>query len=208
MVAMTRFASSERQGLCDTFERVGPDAPTLCSPWLTRDLAAHLVVRERRPDVSAGIVVPALASRLERVQNGYAAWEWPRLIEEVRSGPPFWSPASLGPVNEAMNTAEFFVHHEDVLRAGPQWDARELPGDLQSALWGIVARVARLQLVRSKVGVVLVAPSHGERQVHSATERGTVRITGTPGELLLYSFGRRDYAQVDVAGSEEALTAI
>jgi uncharacterized protein (TIGR03085 family) len=208
MVAMTRFASSERQGLCDTFERVGPDAPTLCSPWRTRDLAAHLVVRERRPDVSAGILVPALAGRLEKVQNGYARWEWPRLIEEVRSGPPFWSPASLGPVNEAMNTAEFFVHHEDVLRATPDWDARELPDDYQSALWGIASRAARLQLARSKVGVVLVAPSYGERQVRSATDRGTVRITGTPGELLLYSFGRRDYAQVDITGSEEALTAI
>jgi len=204
---MTRFASSERQGLCDTFERVGPDAPTLCSPWLTRDLAAHLVVRERRPDVSAGILVPALAGRLEKVQNGYAAWEWPRLIKEVRSGPPFWSPASLGPVNEAMNTAEFFVHHEDVLRAAPEWDARELSDDLQSALWGIVSRAARLQLARSKVGIVLVAPAYGRRQVRSATDLGTVEITGTPGELLLYSFGRRDHAQVDITGNKEALTA-
>jgi TIGR03085 family protein len=205
---MTRFASSERQGLCDTFERVGPDAPTLCSPWLTRDLAAHLVVRERRPDVAAGILLPVMAGRLEKVQNGYAAWDWPRLIHEVRSGPPAWSPASLGPVDEAMNTAEFFVHHEDVLRGGPDWSARELPGDLESALWGIVSRVARLQLARARVGVQLVAPSYGERQVHATTDLGTVMITGTPGELLLYSFGRRSVAQVDVSGSEEALTAL
>ena len=205
---MTRFASSERQSLCDTFERVGPDAPTLCSPWLTRDLAAHLVVRERRPDVSAGIVIPLLAGRLEKVQNGYAAWEWPRLVTEVRSGPPLWSPAWLGPVNEAMNTAEFFVHHEDVLRGGVGWIARELPRDLESSLWGIVSRVARLQLARSPVGVLLVAPSFGERQVHAKTDLGTVVITGTPGELLIYSFGRRDAAQVDTTGSEESLTAI
>jgi uncharacterized protein (TIGR03085 family) len=205
---MTRFASSERQGLCDTFERVGPDAPTLCSPWLTRDLAAHLVVRERRPDVAAGILLPVMAGRLEKVQNGYAAWDWPRLIHEVRTGPPAWSPASLGPVDEAMNTAEFFVHHEDVLRGGPDWSARELPGDLETALWGIVSRVARLQLARARVGVQLVAPSYGERQVHATTDLGTVMITGTPGELLLYSFGRRSVAQVDVSGSEEALTAL
>ena len=102
---MTRFASSERQGLCDTFERVGPDAPTLCSPWRTRDLAAHLVVRERRPDVSAGILVPALAGRLAKVQDGYAAWEWPRLVNEVRTGPPAWSPTSLRSIDEATNTA-------------------------------------------------------------------------------------------------------
>ena len=205
---MTRFASSERQNLCDTFERVGPYTPTLCSPWLTRDLAAHLVVRERRPDVAAGVVLPFLAGRLVRVQNGYAAWDWPRLVNEVRSGPPAWSPASLAMVDEAMNTAEFFVHHEDVLRGGPDWSARELPGDLETALWGIVSRVARLQLARARVGVQLVAPSYGERQVHATTDLGTVMITGTPGELLLYSFGRRSVAQVDVSGSEEALTAL
>jgi hypothetical protein len=33
-------------------------------------------------------------------------------------------------------------------------------------------------------------------------------ITGTPGELVLYSFGRRGVAQVEVSGSDEALTAI
>ena len=204
---MSQFASSERQGLCDTFERVGPDAPTLCSPWLTRDLAAHLVVRERRPDVSAGILIPLMAGRLEKVQNGYAAWEWPRLVNEVRTGPPAWSPASLAPVNEMMNTAEFFVHHEDVLRGGTGWTARELPVDLETALWGIVSRIARLQLARSRVGVVLVAPSYGERRIHSETTLGSITVTGTPGELLLYSFGRRDAAQVDQTGSEEALTA-
>jgi len=205
---MTRFARMERQGLCDTFERVGPDAPTLCSPWLTRDLAAHLVVRERRPDVSAGIVLPALAGRLERVQDGYAAWDWQRLVHEVRSGPPIWSPTSLGAVDEAINTAEFFVHHEDVLRGAPDWDARALPCDLEAALWRVVSRAARLQLARSRVGVVLVAPSYGDKQVHAETGSGTVTISGRPGELLLYSFGRRDVAQVDVSGSEQALTAI
>lgn len=205
---MTRFARDERLGLCDTFERVGPDAPTLCSPWRTRDLAAHLVVRERRPDVSAGILVPALAGRLERVQNRYASWEWTRLVNEVRSGPPAWSPTSLGAVDEAVNTAEFFIHHEDVLRGGADWDARQIPDNLQSALWGVVSKVARLQLARSKVGIVLVAPSFGERQVHSETDLGSVEISGTPGELLLYTYGRRDFAQVSVSGSDEALTAI
>ena len=207
-VQMTRFASSERQSLCDTFDRIGPDAPTLCSPWLTQDLAAHLVVRERRPDVAAGIVLPALAGRLEQVQNGYAAWGWPRLINTVRSGPPAWSPTSLPLVDEAINTAEFFVHHEDVLRGGTDWSARALPSDLESALWGIVSKVARLHFARSRVGVVLVAPSYGRRQVHAMTDLGTVVITGTPGELMLYAFGRRGVARVDLSGAEEGLVAI
>jgi uncharacterized protein (TIGR03085 family) len=205
---MTRFASSERQSLCDTFEDVGPDAPTRCSPWLTRDLAAHLVVRERRPDVSAAIWLPAMKGRLEKVQNGYAGWDWLRLVHEVRSGPPAWSPTSLGPVDEAINTAEFFVHHEDVLRGGTSWGARKLPCDLETALWGIASKVARLQLARSRVGIVLMAPSYGERQVHSTTELGSVVITGTPGELLLYSFGRREVAQVEITGPRAAQAAL
>ena len=52
------LASRERAALCDLFAEVGPDAPTLCAGWTTRDLAAHLLVRERRPWASAGIVVP------------------------------------------------------------------------------------------------------------------------------------------------------
>jgi uncharacterized protein (TIGR03085 family) len=111
-------------------------------------------------------------------------------------------------VDEAMNTAEFFVHHEDVLRGGPQWSARKLPVDLEAALWGIVSKAARLQLARARVGVVLMAPTYGERQVRAKTDLGTVTITGTPGELLLYSYGRKDVAQVDISGSEESLAAI
>ena len=205
---MTRFASNERQALCDTFERVGPDVPTLCSPWLTRDLAAHLVVRERRPDVSAGIWVPGLKGRAEQVQDAYAAWKWPRLVSQVRSGPPIWSLASFERVDEVINTAEFFVHHEDVLRGGPSWSPRELPTDLEWALWGIVSTSARLRFLRARVGIVLVAPSYGRRQVHAMTDLGTVVVKGTPGELLLYSFGRRAVAQVDISGPEEATTAI
>jgi len=205
---MTRFASIERRDLCDTFERVGPDAPTLCLPWRTRDLAAHLVVRESRPDVAAGIWVPGLAARTERVQKAYAAREWPLLVDHVRSGPPAWSPASLARVDEVINTAEFFVHHEDVLRGGPDWTARELPTDLEWALWGIVSRTARLKYARSGVGVVLVAPGYARRQVHAMTDLGTIVLKGTPGELLLYCIGRRRVALVDLSGPDEALSAI
>jgi uncharacterized protein (TIGR03085 family) len=152
--------------------------------------------------------LPAMKSRLQKVQSGYAAWDWPRLVNEVRTGPPAWSPTSLGPVDEAINTAEFFIHHEDVLRGGPGWVAREIPGDLQSALWALVTKVTKLKYARARMGVMLVAPTHGERQVHPATDLGTVVITGQPAELLLHSFGRRGVAQVDLSGSAEALSAL
>ena len=63
-------AQTERAALCELFAEVGPDAHTLCGEWTTRDLAAHLVVRERRPDAAIGIIVSKAA--------GYTApRKWP-----------------------------------------------------------------------------------------------------------------------------------
>ncbi|MGH8838521.1 MAG: TIGR03085 family metal-binding protein [Jiangellaceae bacterium] len=117
---MTAFARSERLALCETLRAAGPDAPTLCEGWLTRDLAAHLVLRESRPDAAPGIVVSALAGRTARVQRSLAQLTWPQLVDRVQH-PPFWSPLSWGPLEEAANLSEHFVHHEDVLRAQPGW---------------------------------------------------------------------------------------
>jgi hypothetical protein len=41
------FDAVERAQLSDLFDELGPQAPTLLTPWTTRDLAAHLVLRER-----------------------------------------------------------------------------------------------------------------------------------------------------------------
>ena len=48
------WAQSERHALCDLMDEVGPDAPTLCGGWTAAHLAAHLVVRERRPATGPG----------------------------------------------------------------------------------------------------------------------------------------------------------
>ena len=40
------------------------------------------------------------------------------------------------------------------------------------------------------------------------TDLGTAVVTGTPAELLLYTFGRRAVAQVDVSGPSEATNAL
>ena len=53
-----RCCCKERAALCDTLEKYGPDAPTLCAGWLTLDLAAHLVAREARSDAAIGLVFP------------------------------------------------------------------------------------------------------------------------------------------------------
>ena len=178
---MTSPARRERSALCDTFEAVGPDAPTLCAPWRTRDLAAHLVIREARPDAALGMLVPPLAERARRVQDGYAARSWPELVERVRTGPPPWSPTRLEPVDAVVNLAELFIHHEDVLRAAPGWEPRLLPDDLEQGLWSTLTRTGRLLFRRSPVGVVL-AHAHARPAAGRAAARGagSVVLRGTP----------------------------
>ena len=79
-------AAAERSALCDTLLAVGPDAPTLCTPWLTRDLAAHLVLREHRPDLIVTAHLPVVGDRLEREQRELASGtDWGELVERVRA---------------------------------------------------------------------------------------------------------------------------
>src|SRR4051794_40043338 len=111
------LAARERRELCDLMDSLGPDAATPCGGGTTRHLAAHLVLREGRPDAVPGIVLPMLAGHTARVQQSIMRWPWPQLVAEIRSGPPWWSPLRLPGVDDRANTMEFFVHHEDVRRA-------------------------------------------------------------------------------------------
>ncbi|QDO87421.1 TIGR03085 family protein [Ornithinimicrobium ciconiae] len=205
---MTHLAAIERQALCDTLDRIGPTAPTLCDPWSTAELAAHLVIRDGRPDLAVGGLIPPLADRLESGMNDYATREWAELVHLVRSGPPAWSPARVPVVDNLMNLTEFFIHHEDVLRGegqvGPQ---RKISPELESALWGQLTKSARLMLAKLDCGVVLVAPGHGRKAVKRPTEAGTAVLTGAPGELVMAAFGRLRVAAVEVSGPELAVSA-
>jgi uncharacterized protein (TIGR03085 family) len=200
---MTRFAREERRSLCDTLLTTGPDAPTLCEGWTTRDLATHLILREHRPDAELARHVPALRGYAEGVRSAWSGTSWPDLVGQVRAGAPPWHPARLARVDEAMNTAELFVHHEDVLRARPGWAPRALPDGLEAALWGSLRSASRLALRRAPVGVELVAPGHGRQQAHRGSP--TVRVQGPPSELLLFVFGRREQALVDLDGPDAAV---
>jgi uncharacterized protein (TIGR03085 family) len=196
---MTSFAQSERAALSDLLLEVGPDAPTLCEGWAARDLAAHLVVRERRPDAAAGIVLKPMAGYLRSVQDGKAHGDYEKLVATVRSGPPF--PLTL--VDAQFNTAEYFVHHEDVRRALDGWQPRELDPRLESALWTILKRQGRMLLRHSPVGVALRRPD-GATQVVKGGEP-MVTLVGPASELLLYAFGRTTHARVDVEGDPDAV---
>ncbi|MEI8082775.1 MAG: TIGR03085 family metal-binding protein [Actinomycetes bacterium] len=201
------WAQHERKAIADEFALVGPDAPTLCGDWTTRDLAAHLIVRETRPDAAVGIVVKRLAGWGERVQDGVAKRPWPKLIEQVRNGPPLLSAFSLPGVDRAANTAEYFVHHEDVRRAGRDWDGntRTLDPMFSETLWTMLNSRGALLFRRAPVGVLLKRSDGrgGQVSVHPGSDR--VTIVGPAQEILLYAFGRKDHAHVRIDGSPKAL---
>jgi uncharacterized protein (TIGR03085 family) len=187
-------------------ETAGPDAPTLCEGWRTRDLAAHVVVRERRPDAAGGILIKQLASRLDRVMEEFAGRPYDELIQLIRTGPPRFSPFQLKQIDEASNTIEFYVHAEDVRRAQPQWTPRELDPVFQDALWSRLERTARLVGRTAPTGLVLRRPDGRTAVAHRGTP--VVTATGEPSELLLLLYGRQKAAKVDLTGDEEAIATL
>lgn len=201
---MTSLAHAQRQALSDLFDRVGPDAPTLDEGWTTRDLAAHLATRDRRPDAMPGILVPALSGHTDAVQQSYAARPWPELVDLVRFGPPAYAPTRIPAIAERVNLAEFYIHHEDVLRAQEPKAQVPMTPELEAALWRMVSTMGRMTLLRCKVGVTVVAPGHGEQVLRKPTGASAVTLTGRPGDLLLYLSGRTAAADVTVEGSPEA----
>ncbi|WP_212910716.1 TIGR03085 family metal-binding protein [Streptomyces sp. TS71-3] len=203
---MSTHAKRERLLLADLLEGAGPDAPTLCDGWLTRDLAAHVVVRERRADAAGGILIKPLAARLERVQAEFAAKPYEELIQLIRTGPPRFSPYALKQIDEAANAVEFYVHAEDVRRAQQDWTPRVLDPVFADSLWSRLERSARLLGRKSPVGLVLRRPD-GRTAV---ARRGVpvVTVTGEPGELTMFAFGRQSQSDVTLDGDKEAITRL
>jgi uncharacterized protein (TIGR03085 family) len=205
---MSSYAQQERQAICGSFLCLGPDAPTIDDPWLARDLAAHLVVRDTRPDLAPGLFVPPLRGRLDAAVARLANGDWEALVERLRQGPPAWSPTRLAPVDEVVNLVEFFIHHEDLLRAQPGWTPRVLDVELERALWDKTKSGSRLLFRKAPTGVVLVAEGHGRHVAKKPTDVGTVILRGRPGELLLFASGRSRVAEVQVEGPPDAVAEI
>ncbi|MBY8886133.1 TIGR03085 family protein [Streptomyces sp. PTM05] len=200
---MSTHARRERLLLADLLESVGPGAPTLCEGWTARDLAAHVVVRERRGDAAAGLVIPQLAARLERIQQEFAERPYEELIRLIRTGPPKLSPFALKQIDEAANSVEFFVHTEDVRRAQPDWTAREIDPVFSDLLWKRLEKAARVLGRKAPVGLVLRRPDGQTAVAHRGTP--VVTATGEPAELTLFAFGRQSAARVELDGEQEAI---
>ncbi|GAB2921564.1 TIGR03085 family metal-binding protein [Rhodococcus aerolatus] len=197
-------ARDERAQLSDLLDEVGPDAPTLCGEWDARQLAAHLVLRERRLDAAPGILLGPLSGYTGKVQRGIAAQDWRTLVGQVRGGPPVWSPFKV--LDRFASSHEFLVHHEDVRRARPGWEPRALPASTQDEAWRLVKGVARLGYRASPVGVALRRAGSGATMTPRSGPR-TVTLVGEPVELLLHAFGR-DAVRVDMQGDDADVAAV
>jgi uncharacterized protein (TIGR03085 family) len=194
-------SAAERAALVEAMRAAGPDAATLCTGWTVRDLAAHLVIRERRPDAAAGIVLPPLRGWGDHVRRSYAGRPFDELLDLIAGGPPITSGFALPGVDARLNLVEHFVHCEDVRRAAPGWTPRELPEARQRAFARMLSERAKYFLRHSPVGVRLL-DADGKELVTVGGDP-TVTLTGAPAELVLYAFGRTDHAQVALAGPAE-----
>jgi len=200
-------AQRERSALVDTLRAVGPDAPTLCAGWTTRDLAAHLVVRERRLDATPGISIGFLAGYTAKVQNQTArSTSWDDLVELVASGPPLYSPFKL--FDAVANLGEMYIHHEDVRRAaGPEggWQPRALDAATNSALGRQLGLLSRMALAKPPAQVVLQTIEG--RRIARVGRGNIVTVTGEPQELVLFVAGR-DSARIEFDGDPQAVAAV
>jgi uncharacterized protein (TIGR03085 family) len=204
---VTSHSRDERAALADLLGDLGPDAPTLCGDWTTRDLAAHLVARERRPDTALGAVVPGLGGWAERTRTGLRdGTSWADLVTQVRAGAPAWSPMGNRLTESAVNLAEFFLHHEDVRRAQRGWGPRALPARLEDELWGRLQFLGSLATRRWPGGLTITAPDGRSARLRRGTPDVTVK--GAPSELLLFCTGRQRVARVDCTGPAEAVEAL
>lgn len=204
---MSTAAGHERDAFSNLLAEIGPDAATLCEGWSTRDLAAHVVMRERRPDGAGGVLLKPLARYADKVQTSIAATPWPELVETVREGPPRWSPMRFDVVDRLANTIEFFVHHEDVRRATESWEPRELSDELRHDLHGGLERMARLLARKAPSGLVL-EPTDGRDPIVAKKGEPVVTVRGPVGELVLFIYGRQEQARVDLDGEPASVEAM
>ncbi|MFA7324338.1 MAG: TIGR03085 family metal-binding protein [Candidatus Nanopelagicales bacterium] len=203
-MSTSTLVHGERNNLADLLLAVGPDAPTLCEGWTARDLAAHVVIREGRPDAAVGIVVAQLANWTSKVQAEAAARPYDELVATLRQGPPRWSPFSIAAVDAAANIVEFAVHAEDVRRAQPNWTPRADDPELNEVLYKRATKMGRVALRGVSLGVEIQRTDVPAAAFAIKTGSPIVTLTGSPLDLVMRLYGRTEVS-VQVTGAADAV---
>ncbi|HEX4904928.1 MAG TPA: maleylpyruvate isomerase family mycothiol-dependent enzyme [Acidimicrobiales bacterium] len=209
----------ERAELVATLRAMGPDAPTLCAGWTAADIAAHLAISEQAKGVplfvfnGIRLLVPARLTRRvidgaqatgDRLNARMLARGWDAVLARLAAGPPrLYRYGSLA----QLRTVEEWIHHEDVRRASGL-PSRAMTSPFEAALWRAGTTIARFPEFRlGREGLELDAGS-GRRLLVGDGAPARVRVTGPPGELLLYLAGRGSAAQVSVSGDDDDIRSI
>ena len=110
-----------------------------------------------------------------------------------------------GAVDEAVNGAELFVHHEDVRRGRPGWEPRGADETRDGALWDAGHQDGQAVLPAQPGGRGGASPDR--RAGRDQDGPGTRHDRGRAGEILLHAFGR-DAARVELRGQPADVDAL
>lgn len=196
----------ERQALADTLDRVGSAAPTLCPPWTTAELVAHVVSLDRahgaltfagRWLVSRGVRLNDRAGGLTARAIARERAPFGELVDRLRRPTP-----SLlrRPSVAIVGLFEVWVHHYDVSAANGI-DRGDAPAELEAVIpW--LLRYHHALFESQPVRVEAGSASWSSGAPASVVVRGDVP------DLVLWLAGRLAMAQVEFAGPAAAVDAL
>jgi uncharacterized protein (TIGR03085 family) len=204
----------ERRALLDTLERVGDSAPTLCEPWTTSSIAAHIVDAERGAGIGWALgwplrkaLGPQLAPRvMNRLQQPMQTMiqrtqrkGWPWLLQRLASGPPIlFRFRGLA----RIRLLEDWIHHEDIRRANGL-ASRPSNARLDQALLEALMTLALTPEFAQTRADIEVLDEYGHA-IRPAAHPST-RVAGPIGEVALALAGRGRVADVTVDGHRDLL---
>ena len=130
------LARRERHALCDTALDARPRRADPVRRLDARDLVAHLLVRENSDGRRRG-------HHLLPHGRASPSGRWPGPPGAVpgdggQAHDPGITPYRLPGVERLTNTLEYLVHHEDLRRAQPGWEPRDLPAADEDELWKLL----------------------------------------------------------------------
>ena len=199
---MTSLAKRERVAISQLLRKLGPEAPTLCEGWNSFDLLVHLVSRETRPDAAIGLVVPALSSYTSKVAQDIKSRGFENLITEFEQGPSKTSFFAIPGVDNLANTFEYLIHHEDLLRAQPNYSPRSLGDADKKLIWKRFTQSGKLLMRKAKVGIIAQS-DQGTYTIKSGNS--CVTMKGEVIDLLLFAYGRKAHVNIEFEGEDSAI---